>query len=53
MNNKRKYTIYVLGSRGSRPAHGKGFEIFGGQTTCFVVKYEKHAVIIDCGTGLL
>jgi len=46
------YTLYVLGSRGSRPVHGREFEIFGGQTTCFVVKSGTHAVVVDAGTGL-
>jgi len=46
------YILYALGTRGSRPVHGKDYEIFGGQTSCFVIKYKKHAVIIDCGTGL-
>lgn len=46
------YTLYVLGARGSRPVHGRDFDIFGGQTSCFIVKSGKHAVIIDCGTGL-
>jgi len=52
MKNKNEYIIYALGTRGSRPVHGKKFEIFGGQTTCFVIKHKKHAVVIDCGTGL-
>jgi len=47
-----EYILYALGTRGSRPVHNKDFEIFGGQTTCFIVKYKKHAVVIDCGTGL-
>ncbi len=50
--SKEQYTLYVLGSRGSRPVHGRQFEIFGGQTSCFILKTERHAVIIDCGTGL-
>ena len=52
MRKNNDYTLYALGTRGSRPVHGKDFEIFGGQTTCFVLKHNKHAVIIDCGTGL-
>ena len=51
-NSTGNYILYALGTRGSRPVHGKDFEIFGGQTTCYIIKHEKHAVIIDCGTGL-
>ena len=50
--NTNDYILYALGTRGSRPVNGKQFLIFGGQTTCFVIKHKKHAVIIDCGTGL-
>lgn len=46
------YILYTLGTRGSRPVFGREFEIFGGQTTCFILKHKKHAIIIDCGTGL-
>ena len=52
MANTNEYTMYVMGARGSRPTHGKEFEIFGGQTSCFIVKSGTHAVIVDCGTGL-
>lgn len=52
LKKNNDYTLYTLGARGSRPVHGKDFEIFGGQTTCFILKYKKHAVVIDCGTGL-
>lgn len=52
MKNDKEYILYVMGSRGSRPVHGRDFEIFGGQTSCFILKCEKHAVVIDCGTGL-
>ena len=52
LKKNNDYTLYTLGARGSRPVHGKDFDIFGGQTTCFILKYKKHAVIIDCGTGL-
>jgi len=50
--NKREYTLFVMGARGSRPVHGREFEIFGGQTSCFIVKSGRHAVVVDCGTGL-
>lgn len=53
MKTKDKdYILYALGTRGSRPVFGRDYEIFGGQTTCFIIKHDRHAVIIDCGTGL-
>ena len=51
-SNHNNYMLYVMGSRGTRPTHGREYEIFGGQTTCYVIKHGKHAVIVDCGTGL-
>lgn len=51
-NAQNDYILYAFGTRGSRPVHGRKFEVFGGQTTCFVIKHNRHAVIIDCGTGL-
>ena len=44
--------MYVLGARGSRPAHGEAYREFGGATSCYVLKRGAHAVVIDCGTGL-
>ena len=47
-----KYELYCCGSRGSRPVEGKRFNEFGGFTSCYVLKGEDYALIIDCGTGL-
>lgn len=46
-----KVTLYALGTRGSYPVEGKDFEVFGGQTSCFVLRIDNHALVIDCGTG--
>lgn len=43
--------LYVLGSRGSRPASGPEVLEFGGGTTCYIFKRGDHAVVIDCGSG--
>ena len=47
-----KYQLYCCGSRGSRPVEGIRFNEFGGFTTCYVLKSDDYALIIDCGTGL-
>lgn len=47
-----KYQLYCCGSRGSRPVEGKRFNEFGGFTSCYVLKSDDYALIIDCGTGL-
>lgn len=43
--------LYILGSRGSRPASGPEVLEFGGGTTCCVCRRGDHAVVIDCGSG--
>ena len=46
------YELYCCGSRGSRPVEGRRFNEFGGFTSCYVLKTDGYALIIDCGTGL-
>lgn len=47
------WTLYVCGSRGSMPVHGKKFEEFGGATSCYILKKGRHAIVLDCGTGFI
>jgi phosphoribosyl 1,2-cyclic phosphodiesterase len=46
--------LKFYGVRGSIPACGPGFEIFGGNTTCIRLTLEqaKRTIIIDAGTGI-
>lgn len=46
------YTLYTCGARGTRSMAGKCYDEFGGLTTCYVLKCQQHAIIVDCGTGL-
>ncbi len=46
------FKLYVLGCRGSRPVSGEKFEKFGGATTCYILKADHQAIVLDCGTGL-
>ncbi len=47
-----KYHLYVLGSRGSRPVSGANYQEFGGATSCYLLKADDHAIVLDCGSGL-
>lgn len=47
-----KYRLYCLGCRGSHTVFGKQYLEFGGQTSCYIIKSEDYAMVIDCGTGL-
>ena len=51
MSNDR-FKLYCCGSRGSRPVEGRRFNEFGGFTSCYVLKKDNYALVIDCGTGL-
>jgi len=45
--------IRCWGSRGSIPVSGRGFEKYGGDTTCVEVRSKKgDVVIVDAGSGL-
>lgn len=47
-----EYKFHVLGCRGSHPVSGSQFLRFGGATSCYILRAEKHALVLDCGTGL-
>ncbi len=45
--------IVFLGVRGSFPKSGKGFQKYGGDTSCIVIETESHILIFDAGTGIV
>lgn len=47
-----EYTFHILGCRGSRPMSGACYQQFGGATSCYLLRSDWHAVVLDCGTGL-
>jgi len=46
------YNLHVFGCRGSMPVTGPNFVEFGGETSCYILKKDQYAIIIDCGSGL-
>jgi len=54
LNERRgeQYMFHVCGCRGSFPVAGLRYSEFGGETSCYILKKGKYAVIIDCGSGL-
>jgi phosphoribosyl 1,2-cyclic phosphodiesterase len=45
--------LFIGGMRGSRPATGSGFEVFGGDTTSLLlIGSHGERLILDAGTGL-
>ena len=45
--------LHVFGTRGSFPVFGKAFEIYGQATSCYVIKEDDYAIVLDCGSGLV
>ena len=50
--NNNTYKLHILGSRGTRSVFEDNFKEFGGETSCYILKGDSHAVIVDCGSGL-
>lgn len=46
------YKMYILGARGTHSVSGKNYLEYGGNTSCYVLKRNNHAIILDCGTGM-
>jgi ribonuclease BN (tRNA processing enzyme) len=52
MMNSGGIEFHVHGARGGRPAIGRAFEGFGGNTTCFSIETDQGLIIVDAGTGI-
>lgn len=48
-----KFSIVILGARGSVPVAGPQFLRYGGATTCFLLRSEEQIIVLDAGTGML
>ena len=46
------YLMHVCGSRGSYSLAGRRYYEYGGETSCYILKKDNYALILDCGTGL-
>ena len=46
-------SITVLGTRGSVTTGGRDREIFGGDTSCYMVRAGGETVFLDAGSGLI
>lgn len=52
MRSPRAIQFKVHGARGGRPALGRAFERYGGNTTCFSIETDQGLIILDAGTGI-
>lgn len=44
--------LYICGARGSYPVAGREYGEFGCATTCYVLREDDYAIVLDCGSGL-
>ena len=46
------FLFHVCGCRGSFPVSGIRYSEFGGETSCYIIRKDRYALVIDCGSGL-
>ena len=51
--DKNKMSVTVLGTRGSVTVSGRDREIFGGNTSCYMIRAGGETVFLDAGSGLI
>ncbi len=50
---ENKLQLTCFGARGSVSVSGKGFDIYGGGTSCYVVTFGKNRIFLDGGSGMV
>ena len=51
--DENKMSVTVLGTRGSVTVSGRDREIFGGNTSCYMIRAGGETVFLDAGSGLI
>jgi phosphoribosyl 1,2-cyclic phosphodiesterase len=46
------FTVKIWGDRGSMPTPGPETVLFGGNTSCFELRFDGRLVIVDAGSGI-
>ena len=52
MKQESVLSLTVLGARGSMPGEGKKFALYGGSTSCYLVRAGKEEIYLDAGSGI-
>ncbi|SDB65552.1 MBL fold metallo-hydrolase [Butyrivibrio sp. INlla16] len=47
------FSVTILGARGSIPVSGKEYNLYGGETSCYMVELGKQVIFLDAGTGII
>lgn len=53
MTTNPQFRVKLWGVRGSLPATGPEFAVFGGNTTCIELRCGDHVLMFDAGSGAL
>ena len=48
-----RFSLTVLGTRGSVTVSGKEYERFGGMTSCYLVRAGDQVLFLDAGAGII
>ena len=51
--SESKLELTVLGARGSMACADTGLTVFGGDSSCYMVRAGEETIFLDAGTGLL
>ena len=53
MTRETDFTLTVLGARGSMACAETSLSLFGGDSSCYMVRAGEETIFLDAGTGLL
>ncbi len=51
MDTINNFELTFLGVRGSMPIDGEKFKIYGGQTSCILLRVAGQVIVLDAGSG--
>ena len=46
------FCLTVYGARGSMPGEGKNFAVYGGSTSCYLLRAGDEEIYLDAGSGI-
>ena len=52
MQQESVLSLTVLGARGSMPREGKDFALYGGSTSCYLIRAGEEEIYLDAGSGI-
>ena len=47
------FEVTFYGTRGSSPAPGAEYNLYGGNTSCVLLRLDDRIFVLDAGTGII